>query len=276
MTPYVFQVGDFCYIYKINNQLSNSFICDKIIPAGESELTLGEERLIPQIKDAELITNKTTVISGDSSDDQYPSARAVYVALSQAITQEWGAYVVDADANEVFATDVSQLTVNTAFVDIGGVEVSPASLKVGSSIFIVQDQYPNRWVYTVDATTNSAVLMSTRVDSGAGTVDDLVLDGISVVSNNVATLTTGNGLSSTTTGSVGEISLDISTCEDISLSALTYSQMDNLNIYLQGSDGTGYKAPISQLPYTRVVVQNSSSEDWTAVRENDFIFSKNN
>ena len=279
MTPYVFQTGDFCYVYKINNQLSNSFICDKIIPTGSSastgaSLTLGEERLAPRMQDMELTTNKTTAISGDSTDQQYPSAKAVYVALSEIAAQEQGAYVVDATVSEVFATDSSELVLTANFIDANGTSIAPGSLKVGDSIFVVQDQYPNRWVYAVDTTNNIATLKSTRVDSGAGTVDEVLLDGSSVVLNNIASLTTGNGLSSTVTNSVGELSLDISGCTNLNLSTLTYPQMDNYDIYIQGAGDTGYKTPVSQLPYTRMVVQNSSTEDLGAIRVEDFIFSK--
>lgn len=34
MTKFELSVGDYVYVYKINNQLSNSFICYKVIPLG--------------------------------------------------------------------------------------------------------------------------------------------------------------------------------------------------------------------------------------------------
>lgn len=50
--------------------------------------------------------------------------------------------------------------------------------------------------------------------------------------------------------------------------------MDNYDIYIQGAGGTGYKTPVSQLPYTRMVVQ--STQDLNAVRVEDFIFLRDN
>lgn len=275
MTPYVFQTGDFCYVYKINNQLSNSFICDKIIPTESSAstgatLTLGEERLAPQMQNMELTTNKTTAISGDSTDQQYPSARAVYVALSEVAAQEQGAYVVDATASDIFATDSSELVLTANFTDTNGTSIAPGSLKVGDSIFVVQDQYPNRWVYAVDTTNNIATLKSTRVDSGAGVVEDVTLNGSSVVHNNIAALTTGSGI----VANGGELSLSISNYNSINPKTQSYSILDNLDIYLQ-SGTTGYRAAVSNLPYSRMVVQAPNSEDLSAVNNGDFIFARN-
>jgi len=53
-------------------------------------------------------------------------------------------------------------------------------------------------------------------------VDEVLLDGSSIVLNNIASLTTGNGLSSTVANSVGELSLDISGCTNLNLGTLTY------------------------------------------------------
>ena len=192
------------------------------------------------------------------------------MALSEVVAQEQGAHVVDATVSDVFATDSSELVLAANFTDTNGTSIAPGSLKVGDSVFVVQDQYPNRWVYAVDTTNNIATLKSTRVDSGAGTVEDVVVNGSSVVQNNIAVLTTGAGL----TASGGEMSLTISGFTDTNPKTLSYSDLNNLNIYLQ-SGGAGYKAAVSNLPYSRLVVQDSDSEDLNAVNTYDFIFARN-
>lgn len=275
MTPYILYPGDYCYVYKINNQLSNSFICDKVVvqntlSSSDPTLTLSEERLGPAIQDMELTTNKTTVISGNSTDQQYPSARAVYTALSELSQEVTHVYVVDAEQSSVFASDTSQIVLEGDVTDIEGNTVQISSLHLGDSFFVLQDLYPNRWVSEINSGAGTVTLNSTRVDSGAGTVEDVTVNGSSVVQNNIAVLTTGAGL----TASGGEMSLTISGFTSTNPKTLSYSDLNNLNIYLQ-SGGAGYKAAVSNLPYSRLVVQDSDSEDLNAVNTYDFIFARN-
>lgn len=87
--------------------------------------------------------------------------------------------------------------------DIEGNTVQISSLHLGDSFFVLQDLYPNRWVSGINSGAGTVTLNSTRVDSGAGTVEDVTVNGSSVVQNNIAVLITGAGL----TASGGAISL---------------------------------------------------------------------
>ena len=107
-TPYVFRSGDFCYVYKLNNQLSNAFICHKVIvtapgvdPAAQFR-SLPKELVLTMLDSKESAENKTQGISENSTTDEYPSARAVYLALQDLLAQinnETTIYLVSAETN---------------------------------------------------------------------------------------------------------------------------------------------------------------------------------
>ena len=274
-TPYVFRNGDFCYVYKLNNQLSNAFICHKVIvtapgadPAAQFR-SLPKEQVLTMLDSKENAENKTQGISEDSTTDEYPSARAVYLALQDLLAQinnETTIYLVSAETNPFLQSTDTTVILYDSFQDTSGNYITVDELNVGDTLYVIEEEYPNRWVQSFGEGT--AVLYKSKSE-GAAPVQDITLDGVSIVSNSVAELTLGQGLVSPSTG---EIALSLGGLQSVSLTPMTVAQQAGYKLYLEDTSGDGYKISATDLGYTKMKVVDADDPDIVGI--NDFLFVK--
>lgn len=271
-TPYTFRNGDFCYVYKLNNQLSNAFICHKVIVTNSPEQfrSLPREFVLTSLESKEDVENKTQGISADSTTEEYPSARAVYLALQDLLAQinnETTIYLVSAETNPFLKSTDITITLYDSFQDTSGNYITVDELNVGDTLYVIEEEWPNRWVQ--DFGEGTATLYKEKQASSG--IQDLTLNGLSVVTDGVGALTLGPGLASP---AVGQIQLSIGALNTLSpsLSSLTISQQSQYKLYIENSSGEGYKIPPTDLGYTRMKVTDTDDRDIIDV--NDFLFVK--
>lgn len=95
------------------------------------------------------INEKTTTLSSDSTNAQYPSAKVVYDAIEDVREIAQGrktAYVVSSVTNPVFNTEDATIEVENDFTDVDGRTIALAGLHKGDVIYITETGIPDRWV----------------------------------------------------------------------------------------------------------------------------------
>ena len=274
MTRFNFQPGDYCYVYKIDNNFINSFICYKLIPAGEdgtfaSESTLTDSEIAALGMKEDKI-NKITLINQYSTDEQYPSAKSVYEALlsiRDIIQGRTTSYVVSAATQTAFQSTANTITVTGSVVDVNGVSIPVSSLRVGDNFYVLENDYPDRWVEVV--TGNTATLHKIKMPTVS--VTGMTLNGTSVVVDTIGTLTTSNGIAS----NGGNIKLSLSGVATIAPKSMSLSDQSQVKIYLD-QNGTTKTTSINDLDYTKLRVVESSGEaaGLSSINTQDFLFVK--
>lgn len=131
--------------------------------------------VLDRMAEKENVANKVTSINEESTDIQYPSAKAVYTALQillQIAEGKTTAYSIDPteEGNETFQSNDSTITV-ASFVDVNGNTVNVSDLKKGDLVFTlngVSTKYADRWL--IDPATGAWGLIDADTPDLAGYV----------------------------------------------------------------------------------------------------------
>lgn len=99
----------------------------------------------------EATSNKVTTIAPANTDTQYPSAKAVYTAISNVSAIANGktaSYVLSyaTDGNSAFNSTADTLTLSDDFTDIEGHFIELHYLHIGDVIYVTETNVPDRWV----------------------------------------------------------------------------------------------------------------------------------
>lgn len=147
------------------DQTSPSFVKNKELRyLAEDEnhklVTAEEKQLIGTISQKEDISNKTQTINGSSTQQQYPSAKAVYDAIPQvidnlnsedttkALSANQGRILKSAIDGKPYATSYSNIQAMVTAINA----MSNTDLKVAWDLYIKTKNVPDWWVYSVEDT----------------------------------------------------------------------------------------------------------------------------
>lgn len=151
--------------------------------------------------------NKVTSISSSSTNTQYPSAKCVYDNIQnvrEVAEGKTNTYVCSYITNEVLYSNNDQIVVESALTDINDNTIALTDLKVGDNIYVTQTNVPDRWVSSIatESETNivAAVILN-KLETAKVPVNDVQVNGSTVVSNNVASITVPTNISDLTNDS---------------------------------------------------------------------------
>lgn len=99
-------------------------------------------------------------------------------------------------------------------------------------------------------------------------IDDIRIDGESVVTNKVGEIKLGDGLDFKN----GKIALSLDNASSVNPKTMSLDNQNGLSLFMQNSNGDIVKSSVNNLDYTKLKVVNR--EDLSLINVNDFLFIK--
>lgn len=93
-------------------------------------------------------------------------SKTVVGAINEVLAQidSTGAIVISAEDNQTFASTDAQITANGELTDIEGSTYTISELPVGITIYVIENEYPDRWLSLITGTQGTFNAISEKVD----------------------------------------------------------------------------------------------------------------
>ena len=139
--------------------------------------------------DYEKLSNKTNILSQESTEEQYPNAKAVYTQIENVKQIALGrntSYVVSANTQKQFNTQAKTISINTPITDISGNVIQVVNVNVGDAFYVIEENIPDRWVDSKTTEGLVTTLTLAILESEELPVVDVQIDGQSIVEEKIA------------------------------------------------------------------------------------------